>query len=51
MMITIVGYIYDKMWQSGTPYGVGAAGSLILFIIILIITIAQLQVSKKRVHY
>ena len=51
MMITVVGYIYDKMAIGGTPYGVASAASLILFFIILIITMLQLQVSKKRVHY
>ncbi|HNZ50062.1 MAG TPA: sugar ABC transporter permease [Bacilli bacterium] len=51
MMITLVGYIYDKMWESGTPFGVGSAGSLILFAIILLITFVQFRVSKKRVHY
>ncbi|MDD3107448.1 MAG: sugar ABC transporter permease, partial [Bacilli bacterium] len=48
MMITLVGYIYDKMWASGTPFGVGSAGSLILFAIILLITLVQFRVSKKR---
>lgn len=51
MLITIVGFIYDKMAENGTPYGVASAGSLILFGIILLITILQMQVSKKRVHY
>ena len=51
MLITVVGYIYDKMEYGGTPYGVAAAASLILFFIILIITVLQLQISKKRVHY
>ena len=51
LMITVVGYIYDKMDVGGTPYGVAAAASLILFFIILIITLLQLQISKKRVHY
>lgn len=51
LMITVVGYIYDKMEVGGTPYGTAAAASLILFFIILLITILQLQISKKRVHY
>lgn len=46
-MITLVGYIYDKMWESGTPFGVGSAGSLILFAIILLITFVQFRVSKN----
>lgn len=51
MLITVVGYIYEKLWGSGTPFGVASAGSLVLFAIILVITIFQLWVSKKRVHY
>lgn len=51
LLITIVGYIYDMLWESGTPFGVASAASLILFGIILIITLIQLWVSKKRVHY
>jgi multiple sugar transport system permease protein len=51
MLITVVGYIYEKLWASGTPFGVAAAGSIILFIIILLITLVQFWISKKRVHY
>lgn len=51
MLITIVGFIYEKLWSSGMPFGVASAGSLILFIIIMIITLIQFQISKKRVHY
>ncbi|MDD2489540.1 MAG: hypothetical protein PHD62_08750, partial [Bacteroidales bacterium] len=51
LLITVVGYVYEKLWASGVPLGEAAAGSLILFAIILVITIVQLQVGKKRVHY
>lgn len=52
LLRTVVGYIYDQMDPTlGTPLGVGAAGSILLFIIIMIITLVQMQVSKKRVHY
>ena len=51
MLITIVGFIYDKLWESGMPFGVASAGSLILFLLIMLITLVQFQVSKKRVHY
>ena len=51
LLITVVGYVYEKLWASGVPLGEAAAGSLILFAIILAITIVQLQVGKKRVHY
>lgn len=52
LLRTVVGYIYDQMTPSlGMPLGIGAAGSLILFAIIMLITLVQMQVSKKRVHY
>ncbi len=46
--ITIVGYIY-RFRDDKLP--VAAAGSIVLLIIILLITLVQMQVSKKRVHY
>lgn len=46
---TMVGFIYDMIGQGKT--GVAAAGSLILFVIILVFTLINLYVSKKRVHY
>ena len=51
LLITVVGYIYNKMYASGMPLGEAAAGSIILFGIIMLITLVQTQVSKKRVHY
>lgn len=52
LLRTVVGYIYDQMTPAlGQPIGLGAAGSLILFGIIMLITLVQMQVSKKRVHY
>jgi len=51
MLITVVGYIYEKMGESSFPFGVAAAGSMVLFVIIMIITALQFMVSKKRVHY
>ncbi len=48
MWITIVGYIY-KYRQTDLP--VAAAGSVILLVIVLIITLVQMQVSKRRVHF
>ena len=52
LLRTVVGYIYDQMDPAlGTPLGIGAAGILILFFIIMLITLVQMQVSKKRVHY
>lgn len=49
-MQSIVMYIY-KYIDGGNNLSVAAAGSLILFAIILVLTLVQMQVSKKRVHY
>lgn len=48
-MGTMVGYIYQYLDLGLMGYAF--AGSLLLFIIIMIITVINLQVSKKRVHY
>lgn len=52
-MYTVVYYIYDKMqgtnWNTSTQYA--SAAAVILFVIILIFTFIELQVSKKRVVY
>ena len=56
--LTIVAFVYDKINKVYLPgsgeiseYSRGAAGAVILFIIILIFTLINLYVSKKRVHY
>jgi len=46
---TMVGYIYQVL--PDTDYGVASAAALILFAIILLVTLINMQVSKKRVHY
>ncbi len=46
---TMVGYIYDTLPRS--DYGRASAAALILFGIILVVTLINLWVSKKRVHY
>lgn len=51
LLITVVGYIYNTMYTSLMPIGKAASASIILFIIIMLITLVQMQVSKKRVHY
>ncbi len=54
---TVVAYVYDKIGLTGLDsnyvsyYSKGAAAAVILFIIILIFTVINLYVSKKRVHY
>ena len=48
-MGTMVGYIYACITKGGTGYA--AAGSLILFGIIMFFTGINMYVSKKKVHY
>lgn len=52
-LYTVVYYIYDQLkGTNGTPHlEYAAAGCVILFSIIFVFTIIQLQVSKKRVYY
>ena len=53
MLITIVGYTYDKLalMSSTNQISRACAGALILFAIIMAITVVELWVSKKKVHY
>ena len=46
---TMVGYIYEELPEMN--YGVASAAALILFVIILIVTMINGWVSKKRVHF
>jgi len=46
---TMVGYIYEALPEMN--YGVASAAALVLFGIILVVTLINLQVSKKRVHF
>ncbi len=46
---TMVGFIYDAL--STNKQGLASAAALILFGIILVVTMINMQVSKKRVHY
>ena len=51
-MNTIVGYIYDMLYGDGGGYpSYASATAIILFTIILTITVINLLVSKKHVHY
>ena len=47
---TMVGYIYQQLDES-QAYGRASAGALILFAIIMCVTVINLYVSKKKVHY
>lgn len=46
---TMVGFIYDSLGTNS--HGRASAAALILFAIILVVTLINLQVSKKRVHF
>ncbi len=46
---TVVGFIYDQIGVSRV--GVASAAALVLFAIILLFTLINLHMSKKRVHY
>ena len=46
---TMVGFIYDSL--STNSQGRASAAALILFAIILVVTLINLRISKKRVHY
>lgn len=46
---TMVGFIYEAL--NDTKYGTASAAALILFGVILIVTLLNLYVSKKKTHY
>ena len=46
---TVVGMIYDAIYQ--TDYGRASASALLLFVLIFAVTMVNLYVSKKKVHY
>ena len=48
-MNTMVGFVYDALETN--KQGRASAAALILFVIILIVTMINAQVSKKRVHF
>lgn len=48
--LTMVYYIYDKL-ANQFSYGIASAASVVLFAIILVITIVQLYIGRKMVHY
>ncbi len=51
-MNTIVGYVYDMLYgDSGGYPSYASAAAIILFAIVLTITVINLLVSKKHVHY
>lgn len=51
-MNTIVGYVYDMLYgDSGGYPSYASAAALILFAIVLTITVINLLISRKKVHY
>ena len=51
-MNAIVGYVYDMLYGNSGGYpSFASAAALILFLIVLTITMINLMVSKKNVHY
>ena len=51
-MNTIVGYVYDMLYGNSGGYpSFASAAALILFMIVLTITVINLLVSKRNVHY
>lgn len=50
-MYTVVYYIYDKLQKGNDYIQYACAAAVVLFVIIMIITFAQMQVSKKKVVY
>ena len=52
-LITVVGYTYNKLGRMSemNQLSQASASALVLFAIIMLITLVQLWVSKKKVHY
>ena len=51
-MNTIVGYVYDMLYGNSGGYpSFASAAALILFAIVLTITVINLLVSRRNVHY
>jgi len=48
---TMVGYINTNLMSGSPSEGRASAGALILFVIIFAVTMLNMYVSKKRVHY
>jgi len=51
-LLTVVYYVYDILENDSlTKMQLGAAGAVLLFVVILLFTFVQMAVSKRRVHY
>ena len=51
-LLTVVYYVYDILEHDAlSKMQLGAAGAVLLFVVILLFTFVQFKVSKTRVHY
>ena len=52
-LITIVGLVYDALAHSDATGAISqaAAGSILLFSMTLVLTLIQMQINKRRVHF
>lgn len=50
-LYTVVYYIYDKLGSGNEQVQYASAAAVVLFVIILLFTLVQMQISKKRVVY
>jgi len=48
---TLVYYIIRQGFRFTPHYGRAAAASIVLFAIIFVVTLLQMQVARRRVHY
>lgn len=48
---TLVYYVYQQGFGQGANFGRAAAAAIVLFSAMLIVTIAQLKFTEKKVHY
>lgn len=48
--LTVVYYIFEKFYRD-QEYGVASAAAYVLFLIVFILTLIQLYIGKRRVHY
>ena len=48
--MTVVYYIYQQFYVNWN-FGLASAAAVVLFCIILVFTLVQLRISKRRVHY
>ena len=51
-MNTVVGYVYDMLYGNSGGYpSFASSAALILFVIVFTITVINLLISRKTVHY